>query len=75
MRELRLASMADRHLLVQSLTLTSEDYSGRVSIDATPIGPLTLRTHRGMTVGMALRTRIVGPGTAPPVYPNRLSIS
>ena len=60
-RELRLASMSDRHLLVQSLTLTSEDYSGRVSIDATAIGPLTLRTHRGLTVGMALRTRIVGP--------------
>jgi len=61
LHELRLASMADRHLLVQSLTLTSEDYSGRIFVDATPIGPLTLRTHRGMTVGMAVRTRIIGP--------------
>src|SRR5512138_931896 len=29
LRELRFASLADRHLLVQSVTLTAENYSGR----------------------------------------------
>ena len=34
LRALRLASLADRHLLVQCVTITPENYSGRVSIDA-----------------------------------------
>ncbi|MBO0735934.1 MAG: glycoside hydrolase family 65 protein [Alphaproteobacteria bacterium] len=61
LRELRLASLADRHLLLQSMTLTAEDYSGSVSIDATPMGPLTQLTDAGITVIMAVRTRLTGP--------------
>ena len=62
LREVRLASLADRHLLVQSVTLTPEDYSGRVSIDATPTGPLAQLTDSGITVIMAVRNRLVDPG-------------
>jgi trehalose/maltose hydrolase-like predicted phosphorylase len=61
LRELRLASLADRHLLVQSVTLTPESYSGRVSIDAVSTGPLTLLTHSGTTVIMAVHSRLIGP--------------
>jgi kojibiose phosphorylase len=61
LRELRLASLADRHLLVQSATLTPEDYSARVTIDATPIGPLTRLTPAGISVVMAVRIRLVDP--------------
>ncbi len=56
--EVRLASLADRHILVQSMALTAENYSGTVTIDATVPGPLTLTTDRGITVVMAVRTRL-----------------
>jgi trehalose/maltose hydrolase-like predicted phosphorylase len=62
LRELRLASLADRHLMVQSVTLTPENYSGKVCIDAEPIGPLTKLTDNGIIVSMAVRTRLLGPG-------------
>ena len=61
LRGLRLASLADRHLLVQSVTLTPENYSGRVSVDAILTGPLTQLTANGTTVGMAVRSRVVDP--------------
>ena len=68
MRTLRVASSADRHLLVQSVTLTPEDYSGRVSIDATPTGPLAQLTDSGITetIPMAVRNRPLSwiPGAA-----------
>jgi len=55
--EVRLASLADRHVLLQSIALTAENYSGTVTIDATTSGPLTLTTDRGIIVAMAVRTR------------------
>ena len=61
LRELRLASLADRHLLLQSVTLTPEDYGGKVSIDATPTGSLTQLTNAGTKVIMAVRTRLLDP--------------
>lgn len=61
LRELRFASLADRHLLVQSVTLTAENYSGRVTIDASTRGALTQLTDRGVDVAMALSMRLVEP--------------
>jgi kojibiose phosphorylase len=60
-RVLRFASLADRHLLVQCVTITPENYSGRVSIDATLIGPVTQVTGRGTTVVMAVARRVTDP--------------
>jgi kojibiose phosphorylase len=40
-RVLRLASLADRHLLVQCVTVTPENYGGTVSIDAALTGHVT----------------------------------
>jgi kojibiose phosphorylase len=61
LEELRLASLANRHLLVQSVTLTAENYSGNVTIDATPTGQLMQLTKSGLIVAMALRTRLFPP--------------
>ena len=65
LRALRLASLADRHLLVQCVEITPENYSGRVSIDATLSGPVVRVTSSGTTVAMAMARRITdstGPG-------------
>ena len=72
LRELRLASLADRHLLLQSVTLTSEDYTGKVSIDAMPTGSLTLMANSGIEVIMAVRIRLHDPGGPRPT-PTTLS--
>jgi trehalose/maltose hydrolase-like predicted phosphorylase len=61
LRALRLASMADRHLVVQCVTITPENYSGAVSVDATLTGPLTHVTHGGTTVAMAVARRVTDP--------------
>ncbi len=58
LRALRLASLADRHLLVQCVEITPENYSGRVSIDATLSGPVVKVTSGGTTVAMAMARRI-----------------
>ena len=58
LRALRLASLADRHLLVQCVQITPENYSGRVSIDASLSGPVVRVTSRGTTVAMATARRI-----------------
>ena len=58
---LRLASMADRHLLLQCATLTAENYNGRVSIDAALTGTETQITGSGTTVAMAVARRVVDP--------------
>jgi kojibiose phosphorylase len=58
LRALRLASLADRHLLVQCVEITPENYSGRVSIDATLSGPVVRVTSSGTTVAMAMARRI-----------------
>ncbi|MGO9771397.1 MAG: hypothetical protein ACLPSW_17960 [Roseiarcus sp.] len=62
LRELRLASVMDRHLLVQCVTITPENYSGRVSIDAALTGPVALVTSSGTNVAMAVAHRVVDPG-------------
>jgi kojibiose phosphorylase len=59
LRALRLASLADLHLLVQCVTITSENYSGRVSIDATLTGPVTQLTVSGTTIAMAMASRVM----------------
>ena len=61
LRALRLASLADRHLLVQCVTITPENYSGRVSIDATLTGPVAQVTSSGTTVAMAVARRVTDP--------------
>jgi trehalose/maltose hydrolase-like predicted phosphorylase len=61
LRALRLASLADRHLLVQCVTITPENYSGRVSIDAALTGPVAQVTSSGTTVAMAVARRVTDP--------------
>ena len=58
-RELRLASLADRRLLIQSISFSPENYSGVVSIDAMARGSLTELTATGATVALAAATRFV----------------
>jgi kojibiose phosphorylase len=59
LRELRLASLADRHLLLQCVTITPENYSGRLSIDAAVIGSVAQVTSNGVAVAMAVSSRVV----------------
>jgi kojibiose phosphorylase len=57
LRALRLASLADRHLLVQCVEITPENYSGKVSIDASLNGPIvkvTSGSRTSTTVAMAM---------------------
>ena len=61
LRALRLASMADRHLVVQCVTIMPENFSGRLLIDAALTGPLTHVTHGGTTVAMAVARRVTDP--------------
>ena len=63
LRELRFASLADRHLLVQCLTLTAENYSGRVTIDTSTRGALRHLTDGGIEIAMALSMWLVEPGS------------
>ena len=58
-RMLRLASLADRHLLVQSATITPENFSGRIFVDATLTGPVVQVTGSGTTVAMAVARRVM----------------
>lgn len=58
-RGLRLASAADRRLLIQSIAFSPENYSGLVSINATVGGSVTKRTASGATVALAAATRFV----------------
>ena len=58
LRGLRLASLADRHLLVQCVTITPENYSGRLFLDATLTVPMTRVIDSGTTVSMAVAHRI-----------------
>ena len=57
-RVLRLASLADRHLLLQSATITPENFSGRIFVDATLTGPVVQVTGSGTTVAMAVARRV-----------------
>ena len=61
LRGLRLASLADRHLLVQSVMLSPENYSGTVMIDATLSGTLKYDTATGVTVAFAATSNLEDP--------------
>ncbi len=61
LQSLRLASLADRHLLVQCVTLTPENYNGELSVDATLNGPVDQVTSRGTRVAMAVARRVMDP--------------
>jgi kojibiose phosphorylase len=50
--------LADRHLLIQCVTITPENYSGRVSLDASLRGPAVQVTNGGTTVAMAIARRV-----------------
>lgn len=58
-RGFRLASAADRRLLIQSISFTPENYSGVVSIDATIGASPTRQTATGATIALVARTRLV----------------
>ncbi|HET7680190.1 MAG TPA: glycoside hydrolase family 65 protein, partial [Xanthobacteraceae bacterium] len=60
-RALRVASLADRHLLMQCVTITPENYSGRLSIEATLTGPVVQVTGGGTTIAMAVARRVTDP--------------
>ncbi len=60
-RGLRLASQSDRHLLVQSVTLTPENYSGTVCLDAAIPGMSVRRTAGGTTIALATAQRLEDP--------------
>ncbi len=61
LRMLRLASLADRHLLVQCATITPENYSGRIFVDATLTGPVVQIMATGTTVAMAVARCVTTP--------------
>jgi kojibiose phosphorylase len=56
---LRLISLADRHLLIQCVTITPENFSGRLFIDATLTGPVVQVLGNGTTVAMAVARRVM----------------
>ncbi|MGE5164055.1 MAG: glycoside hydrolase family 65 protein [Sphingobacteriales bacterium] len=58
-RVLRLASLADRHLLVQCATITPENFSGRIFVDGTLTGPVVQVTRSGTTIAMAVARRVM----------------
>jgi trehalose/maltose hydrolase-like predicted phosphorylase len=63
LRFLRLASLADRHVLVQSATLTAENYSGRMHLE------IGFRQTASMVVP-SQPASAVAPGASPPDRPS-----
>ena len=61
LRALRLVSLADRHLLVQCVTITPENFSGGLFIDAILTGPAVRVTAGGTMVAMAVARRVTDP--------------
>jgi trehalose/maltose hydrolase-like predicted phosphorylase len=59
LRGLRLVSLADRHLLIQCVTITPENFSGRLFIDATLTGPVVQVLGNGTLVAMAVARRVM----------------
>jgi kojibiose phosphorylase len=73
---LRFASLADRHLLGQSIALTPENYSGDLAVRATDLPPEPM-THRGARVAFAGASLLEGPRTfarVPMSFETRVSI-
>ena len=58
-RFLRLASLADRHVLLQSVAVTVENYAGRIELVADLILPDGGRAHGPLTVTRDLTTLVV----------------
>jgi trehalose/maltose hydrolase-like predicted phosphorylase len=67
---MRLASLADRHLLVQSVAVTPENYSGAISAEVLALSqPVVIRTASGVSVEFVAGTRVEEPdatSTEPP---------
>jgi kojibiose phosphorylase len=61
LRELRLASLADRRLLLQSVALTPENYSGAATIEATLDGVFDHDIRNGLTLALATASRLEAP--------------
>ena len=62
LRGFRLASLADRHLLIQSAVLTPENWSGTVFIDAPALArPVLTRTESGVIAACALKSAVDDP--------------
>lgn len=59
LRGIRLVSLADRHLLIQCVTITPENFSGRLLIDAALTGPVVQVLGNGTTVAMAVARRVM----------------
>jgi trehalose/maltose hydrolase-like predicted phosphorylase len=73
-RGLRLASLADRHLLLQSITITPENYSGALTIEAEALSrSVPMRTASGVVVELLARSDIEDPEGrfVPPPVPER----
>ncbi len=62
-RGLRLASMADRHLLLQSIVLTPENYGGRVTVETPIPQPIFGRTTSGVVTVFVEATILEQPGS------------
>ncbi len=60
-RGLRFASLADRHLLGQSIAMTPENYGGEVAVEGAPQLPLSVETHRGVQMAFSIVNFLEGP--------------
>ncbi len=61
LRGLRLASLADPHLLVQSVELTPENFSGELRVWDAPSVPTSAQTTSGVRIAAAMVTGIEEP--------------
>jgi len=66
-REQRLASAADRRLLIQSVTISPENFSGLVTIETDLPDTWIRQSATGDTVALAAAARIVDLSATPPV--------
>jgi kojibiose phosphorylase len=59
---MRLASLADRHLVVQSIAVTPENYSSLVTVEAPALSrSAPMRATSGVGVAIVARSRVEGP--------------
>jgi trehalose/maltose hydrolase-like predicted phosphorylase len=59
--ETRLVSRADRHVMLQSVCLVPENFSGDLVVEGILSGTRTLVTSRGLQVGIAAATELESP--------------
>lgn len=76
LRSLRFASMADRHLLVQCIAITLENYDATVLMDATVTGSAAQVTSSGVCVALHVADRVLMPAgsTEPLQHPRSFEI-